>query len=82
VNEEAMARVGLQRHRKKKQTNMFRATVCSPSGGQIVQVEKEPLLNLHTGRSLIESTIPDDVIIHSDLLMMSTELLETCGGLK
>ena len=39
------------------------------------------LLNLYTGRSLTESTIPDAVLIQFDLLMMSTELLETCGGL-
>jgi len=37
-------------------------------------------LNLHTGRSLTESTIPDAVLIQFDLLMMSTELLETCRG--
>ena len=48
-----------------------------PSG---VQVEKE-LLNLHTGRSLTENTIPDTVLTQFDLLMMSTELLETCRGL-
>ena len=62
---------------------MFRATLCSSSGGQIVllqQVEKI-LLNLHTGRSLTENTIPDAVLIQFDLLMMSTELLETCRGL-
>jgi len=33
--------------------------------------------HLHTGRSLTESTIPDSVFIHFDLLMMSTVLLET-----
>ena len=42
-----------------------------------VQVE----LNLHTGRSLAESTIPDAVLIQFDLLMMSTVFLETCRGL-
>jgi len=48
-----------------------------------VQVEKEPqfLLNLHAGRSLTENTIPDVVLIQFDLLMMSTEFLETCRGL-
>jgi len=40
-----------------------------------VQVEKF-LLNLHTGQSLTENTIPDVVLIQFDLLMMSTELLE------
>ena len=38
------------------------------------------LLNLHTGRSLTENTIPDAISIQFDL-MMSTELLETCRGL-
>ena len=38
------------------------------------------LLNLHTGRSLTENIIPDAVLIKFDLLMMSTELLETCRG--
>ena len=41
-----------------------------------MQVEKE-FLNLHTGRSLTENTIKDAVLIQFDLLMMSTELLET-----
>ena len=60
-----------------------------------MQVEKE-LLNLHTGWSLTESTIPDAestipdaestipdavVLIQFDLPMMSTVLLETCRGL-
>ena len=39
------------------------------------------LLNLHTGRSLTENTIPNAVLIQFNLLMMSTELLETCRGL-
>ena len=39
-----------------------------------MQVEKE-LLNLHTGQSLTENTIPDAVLMQFDLLMMSTELL-------
>jgi len=34
---------------------------------------------LHTGRSLTD--IPDAVLIKFDLLMMSTEVLETCRGL-
>ena len=37
------------------------------------------LLNLHTGRSLTDSTITDAVLMQCDL-MMSTELLETCRG--
>jgi len=39
------------------------------------------LLNLHTGRSLTQNTIPDAVLTQFDLLMMSTELLEACRGL-
>jgi len=39
------------------------------------------LLNLHARRSLTENTVPDAVLIQSDLLMISTELLETCRGL-
>jgi len=47
-----------------------------------MQVEEEMFpLNLHTGRSLTESTIPDAVLIQFDLLMMSTVLLKTCTGL-
>jgi len=46
-----------------------------------VQVEKEFLLNLHTGRSLTENTIPDAALIEFDLLMMNTQLLETGRGL-
>jgi len=38
------------------------------------------ILNLHTGPSLTENTIPDAVLIQFYLLMMSTELLETCRG--
>jgi len=45
-----------------------------------VQIEKEFLLNLHTGQSLTENTISDAVLIQFDLLMMSTELPETCRG--
>ena len=52
------------------------------ASGKVVQVEKELLLNLHTGRSLTDSTIPVAVLIQFDLLMMSTVLLETCRGLQ
>ena len=37
---------------------------------------------VHTGRSPTENTIPDVVLTQFDLLMMSTELLETCRGLR
>jgi len=40
------------------------------------------MCNLHTGRSLAENIVPDAVLIRFDLLMMSTELLETCKKVK
>ena len=43
----------------------------------IERTKKEFFLNLHTGRSLTENTIPDAVLMQSDLMTMSTELLET-----
>jgi len=46
-----------------------------------VYIVEEFLLNLHTGRSLTENTIPDAVLIQFDHLMMSTEFLETNRGL-
>ena len=45
-----------------------------------MQVEKELLLDLHTGRQQ-RVNIPDAVLVQSDLLIMSTTLLETCRGL-
>ena len=41
-----------------------------------------PVFGLRTGRSLTENTIPDAVLMQFDFLMMSTELLETCRGLR
>ena len=35
-----------------------------------------------TGPSLTEYTIPDAVLIQFDFMMISTELLETCRGLQ
>jgi hypothetical protein len=55
-------------------------TPTVPWGEILVQVEKE-LLNLHTGRLLTENNITDYVLIQFDLLMVNTELLETCRGL-
>ena len=65
--------------------------MCSSSGGQncintasgiVLSVSDRPvcrfLLNLHTGRSLTQNTIPDAVLIQCDLLMISAVLLETC----
>jgi hypothetical protein len=52
------------------------------ASGIVVEVEKELLLNLHTGRSLTDSTIPVAVLTQFDLLMMSKVLLETCRGLQ
>jgi len=47
----------------------------------VCRLRRNFLLNLHTGQSLTDSTIPDAVLIQFDLLRMSTELLETCRGL-
>ena len=45
-------------------------------------VSDRPVCRLRSsGRSLTENTIKDAVLIQIDLLMMSTELLETCRGL-
>jgi len=65
---------------------MFRAVVCSSSGGQIVLLQH--LVSLHSveyagvlyGR-LQKVVIPDAVIIQFVLLKMSVVLLETCWGL-
>ena len=52
-------------------------TLCKwPSGMQVEQ------LDLHTGRPLTESDYSRCCINTTDLLMMSTCLLETCRGLK
>jgi len=51
--------------------------VFSVSDGTVCRLRR----NLHTGQSLTENTVTDTVLIQSDLLMMSTELLETCRGL-
>jgi len=64
---------------------MFRATLCSSSGQIVLYSIRYSILckwpsGVHTRRSLTENTIPD-VLIQFDLLMMSTELLETCRGL-
>ena len=67
---------------------MFRATLCSSSGGQIVLIQ-------HLIYYSLQVTVPcagctctldrckctDAVLIQFDLLMMSTELLKTCRGL-
>jgi len=57
-----------------------RSNYINTASGLVFSVSDRPvctlrrnhfLLNLHTGRSLTESTIPDAVLIQSDLLMMS-----------
>ena len=49
---------------------MFRASQCSSSG--------MPVLTGIPSSHLNRLIIPDDVLIHFDLLMMSTVILETC----
>ena len=76
---------------------MFRAVLCSSSGGQIVLLQhlvsslsvngrtvRRLSAELSTGvlyGCLQRVTIPDAVIIQFDLLKMSKVLLETCRGL-
>jgi len=63
-----------------------RSNCINTASGVVFSVSDRPvcrfqfLINLHTGRSLTENTIPDAVLIQFDLLMMSTELFETCRG--
>jgi len=66
---------------------IIRGSNCINTASGVVQsVSERPVCRLHTGRSLIESTVPDIVLIQLltqfDLLMMSTVLLETCTGLQ
>ena len=63
--------------RKSNRINTASSIVLSVSDRPVCGLRR----NLHTGRSLTESTIPHAVLIQFDLLMMSTVLLETCGGL-
>jgi len=62
---------------------IIRSNFINTASGLVSSVGDRPecRLHLHTGRSLTENSIPDDVLIQFDLLMMSTELLETCRGL-
>jgi len=62
-----------------------RSNCINTASGIVLSLSDRPvcrsLLNLHTGRSLTESTIPGAVLIQFDLLMMSTELLVAGRGL-
>ena len=66
---------------------MFPATSCSSSGGQIVLIQHLVWPLSVSGRPVAPNghlqrvTIPDAVLIKSDLLIMSTTLFETCRGL-
>jgi len=55
-----------------------RSNCINTESGIVLSVSDRPVCRLQTGRSL---TIPDAVLIQFDLLMMSTELLETCRRL-
>jgi len=74
---------------------MFRANLCSSSGGQLYSYNfwynhsvlmavryAEILIDLHTGRPLTHSNYTRSCINTIILLRMSTELLETCRGFK
>ena len=58
-----------------------RSNCINTASGTVLCVSDRPVCSLHTGWSLTESTVPDAVLIQFDLLMMGTELLETCRGL-
>ena len=61
---------------------MFRALLCSSSGGQIVLVQL--LVSSHwkqvSGKFFFRVTVPDAVLIQFVLLKMSKIVLETCRG--
>ena len=72
---------------------MFRASQCSSSGDRIVLIHhmvwlvcvSDCLVCRSGGRHTKQShrlTIPDDVLLQFDLLMMSTVVLETCREMK
>ena len=67
--------------RRSNCVNTASGIVFSVSDRPVCRLTRKFLLNLHTGRALTENTIPDAVLIQFDVLMMSTELLETCRGL-
>ena len=63
---------------------------CNPlhvSSNSVLIIRKSNCINTASGivfsvsDPLTENTIPDAALIQFDLLMMSTELLETCRGL-
>ena len=63
-----------------------RSNCINTTSGIIFSVSDRPVCKLRrkgfsTGRSLTQNTIPDAVLIKFHLVMMSTELLETCRGL-
>ena len=61
--------------------NTASGIVFCVSDRPVCRLTRKFLLNLNTGRSLTENTVQDTVLIQFDVLMMSTELLETCRGL-
>ena len=67
--------------RKSNCINTASGIVFSVSDRPVCRLRRNFLLNLNTGWSLTENTIPDAVLIQFDLLIMSTDLLETCRGL-
>jgi len=58
-----------------------RSNCINTASGIVFCVNDSPVCWLHTGRSFTQNTIPDAVLIQFDLLMMSTDKLETCRGL-
>jgi len=62
--------------------NTASGTVFCVSDHPVCRLKGEPVPSQPgTGWSLTENTIPDVVLIQFDLLMMSTQLLQTCRDL-
>ena len=57
-----------------------RSNCIKTASGTVHSVSDRPVCRLHTGGSLSESTIPDAVLIHFDLLMMSTQCSKHLEG--
>jgi len=60
---------------------IIRKSNCINTASGIVFFVNDRPVCMHTGLSFTKNTIPDSVLIQFDLLMMNTELLETCSGL-
>ena len=55
-----------------------RSNCNNTASGIVLSVSDCPVCKLHIGQSLTKNTIPVAVLIQFELLMKSTELIETC----